>query len=187
MLAEIRRLDTLARGAGTTQSIIDGLRREAETHDGHLGFSLKAIDGGNLQGAKQHAEHTINVLVGEASPDFGDWDQNKRVENPGDGFGLLAYMRLALAMAESELANPDASSASKAALQPLVDELNAAIRVGEDSQALAQRIASADSIDEMKPLAQEWSTRLLAEGSATAAQQIEATGLRLYLPIVAAP
>jgi hypothetical protein len=90
-------------------------------------------------------------------------------------------------MAESELANPDASSASKAALQPLVDELNAAIRVGEDSQALAQRIASADSIDEMKPLAQEWSTRLLAEGSATAAQQIEATGLRLYLPIVAAP
>ncbi len=187
VMVEIRRLDSSSGGAPTSQSLVAGLRSESGTHDSHLGFSLTAVDGGNLTAAKVHGEHTINILVGEASEDYGDWDQSGRPENPGDGFGLIPYLRLGLAMAQSELDNPDASEQALASLRLLIGELEGAIRLAEDSADVAKRMVAVDTIDEIRPLAEEWSTMLLAEASARAALQIEEFGLRLWTPISAAP
>jgi tRNA A-37 threonylcarbamoyl transferase component Bud32 len=184
---EIRRLDTISRGAPTIASLIEGLRSQATTHDSHLGYSLAALDSDNLEGAKGHAEHTINVLVGEASPDFGDWDGNKRAENPGDGFGLIAYAALAKAFAESELADPQIAPDTASALQQLIQTLDDLTERSEAAVRLAQRIASADSLDEARTTAESWSADLLSEPADAAASMVQASALRLWVPMTPAP
>jgi len=188
ILLEIRRLDDLSNGEPTSQGLVAGLRSEAQTHDSHLGFALSAVDGGNLTAAKQHLEHTINVLEGLASEAYSDWNQSGgRPENPGDGFGLIPYLRLALAMAQSELQNPEVGQETAASLRPLVPQLEAAIALAEDSSEIAQRMVAVDSIDEIRPLADEWAAMLLVPSVADVALQIEGLGLRLWTPVTAAP
>lgn len=188
VLLEIRRLDDLSNEEPTSQGLVGGLRSEAQTHDSHLGFAQSAVDGGNLTAAKQHLEHTINVLEGLASEAYGDWNQSGgRPENPGDGFGLIPYLRLALAMAQSELQNPEVGEEAAASLRPLVAQLEAAMALAEDSSEMAQRMVAVDSIDEIRPLADEWGAMLLTQSVADAALQIEDLGLRLWTPVTAAP
>jgi len=188
VLLEIRRLDDLSNEEPTAQGIVGGLRGEAETHDSHLGFALSAVDGGNLAAAKQHLEHTINVLEGLASEAYSDWNQSGgRPENPGDGFGLIPYLRLALAMAQSELQNPEIGAESAASMRSLAAQLESAIALAEDSSEIAQRMVAVDSIDEIRPLADEWGTMLLAASVADAALPIEGLGLRLWTPVTTAP
>jgi hypothetical protein len=184
---EIRRLDETSNGAPTSQSLLAGLRREAETHDSHLGFAQAAVEDGNLRGAKQHAEHTINVLEGLASPAYGDWDKSPPAENPGDGFGLIPYLRLALGMASSELKNPDASPETVEALRTLAADLEATIALAQDSSETAQRMTAVDTVDEIQQPAADWSTMLLVPNVARIAQQIEELGLRLWIPVTAEP
>jgi hypothetical protein len=64
-----------------------------------------------------------------------------------------------------------------------VDQLTSTIQLAEDSLSVAKQMTAADTIDEMRPLADTWGTQLLTERSAQAAQQLEAVGLRLWLPI----
>ncbi len=188
LVREVRRLNDSSGGVPTSQGIVDGLRREAQTHDSHLGFAQSAIDSGNLTGAKQHLEHSINVLEGLASEAYSDWNQSGGLpENPGDGFGLIPYLRLALAMAQSELQNPEVGEQTAASLRTLVAQLEAAIALAEDSSEIAQRMVAVDSIDEIRPLADEWGTMLLAASVADVALQIEDLGLRLWTPVTAAP
>jgi len=187
ILLEIRRLDDFTRGAPTTASIADGLRTQADIHDKHLGFSLTSIAGNDIAGAKGHAEHCINVLAGEGSPEYGDYDGNGRPDNPGDGYGLLAYLRLAQELAQSELANPALSDDRAANLHSLVDQLTETIQLAEDSLSVAKQIASADTIDELRLLADVWGTQLVQERSSLEANQIEELGLRLWLPIQQSP
>jgi hypothetical protein len=187
ILTEIRRLDDSSNGQPTSSSLVAGLRSEAATHDSHLGFSLDAVASNNLASAKQHAEHTINILEGEASEAYGDWDQSGQPENPGDGFGFLAYLRLALQMAQSELKNPQVSEDGAAALRSLVAELEAAIALAEDSSEVAQRMAAVDSLNEIRPLADEWSTMQLVPSATRVALPLEALGVRLWTPVTAEP
>jgi serine/threonine-protein kinase len=184
ILVEVRRLDVHANGAATTASILEGLRTESDIHDKHLGFSLTAVNGNDLPAAKGHAEHCINVLAGEESPDYGDWNQDGQPQNPGNGFGLIPYLRLALALAESELDNPDLSEETGAALRELVLQLNQTISLAEDSLDVAKRMTASDTIEEIRPLAEEWDTQRLVGLSAEVAQRIEDLGgLRLWAPI----
>jgi tRNA A-37 threonylcarbamoyl transferase component Bud32 len=187
VLAELRRLDDVSNGQPSSSRIISGMRSEASTHDSHLGFSLAAVQAGNLTAAKQHAEHTINILEGEASQAYGDWDQNGRAENPGDRFGLIPYLRLAVAMVNSELQNPEISPETQASLQSLAGDLEAALEVAEDSSRQAQRVVAVDTIDEIRPLEEEWSAMMLSETVASASSGAQATGLRLWTPVLTLP
>ena len=134
-----------------------GAAGQARTFDSHKGFSISDLDRDNLVGARQHAEHTINIAVGEGSPDYGDWDSNGNAQNPGDGFGLLSYLEIWQAMAEGEAASPQVSAERKASLTSFAEQVAAALILAEDGVTLAKRLASSDTAEEMNPLAQEWS------------------------------
>jgi hypothetical protein len=187
-VAEIRRLDDLTGGEPTFRSIVQGMRSEAQTHDSHLGFALSAVDSGNLAAAKQHLEHTINVLEGESSPAYSDWNQSGGPpENPGDGFGLIAYLRLALALAQSELQNPELAEATAVELRAFAAQLEASLTLAQDSSEFAQRMIAVDSIEEIRPLADAWAAMILAGNVAEAALQIEDQSLGLWTPVTTAP
>ena len=187
VLIEIRRLEEVSGGDPLSRRILSGLQDEARTHDSHVGFSLSAIEAGSLGGAKLHAEHVINLLEGEESENYGNWDQSGGAENPGDGFGLIAYLDLAWELAQSELKNPDASAETTAALVALTTDLEEALAVAEESSRTARRLVAVDSIDEMRPHAEAWSTMLVSPAVVRAAEQIEQLGLRLWTPITPAP
>jgi hypothetical protein len=90
-------------------------------------------------------------------------------------------------MAQSELQNPEVGEETAASLRSLVPQLEAAIALAEDSSEIAQRMVAVDSIDEIRPLADEWGAMLLAASVADVALQIEDLGLRLWTPVTPAP
>lgn len=185
--AEARRLDELTGGDPTLASIVAGLKSQAGSHDSHWGFALTAVADDNFEGLKGHAEHSINILAGEASEDFGDWNGDTKVQNPGDGFGLIPYLKLAIALAQSELDNPAIAPDTRQALEGTIGELGALLDQAEESMRLAHRIAASDTLDEARPLADEWGAYQLTAAAEAAAASAEDVGLRLWIPIHRSP
>lgn len=63
-----------------------GLRQETDELLRHAQFLKDALDAGDFRLVKVHAEHIINIIDGSAARDANG---DGRIQNPGDGFGLL--------------------------------------------------------------------------------------------------
>ncbi|MEZ4658291.1 MAG: C13 family peptidase [Caldilineaceae bacterium] len=83
-------LDTAQGTPGATGYGV-GLATQAQILAAHAGFARDAAQAGNLTGARQHAEHVLNILYGENDGRYGDHDNDGLPTNPGDGYGLLPY------------------------------------------------------------------------------------------------
>jgi plastocyanin len=66
-----------------------GLRQESDKVLIHAQFLQDAVDESNLANVLFHAEHLVNMIEGNQGEHFGDLNGNGKIENPGDGFGLL--------------------------------------------------------------------------------------------------
>ncbi len=146
VLEPIRHLEEVSRGAPTNEALVSGILPQAEQFNNHRGFAVDALNGGSLSGGRLHAEHVINIAEGSNSQLFSDWNNDGRPENPGDDFGLIPYLQLLLAMIDAD------SSDQAAALSSQIEDV---LRSTEEGARLAQRIASADTIDEAQPIGQE--------------------------------
>lgn len=73
--------------------LISSLTAQTQLAVDHAGFMRDDLTAGNLASGKVHAEHVINILVGEEAAEFGDLDGNGRAENPGDGVGVRVYLQ----------------------------------------------------------------------------------------------
>jgi plastocyanin len=68
------------------------LRRLATDVVAHAQEFKGALDRGNLETAKRHAEHLVNLIEGTTGEHYGDLDEDGTVEDPGDGNGLINYV-----------------------------------------------------------------------------------------------
>jgi plastocyanin len=66
-----------------------GLRQETDLVLQHAQFLRDAVNESNLANLHFHAEHLVNIIEGKQGQHYGDLNGNGKVENPGDGFGLL--------------------------------------------------------------------------------------------------
>jgi plastocyanin len=66
-----------------------GLRQETDLVLQHAQFLRDAVNENNLANLHFHAEHLVNIIEGKQGQHYGDLNGNGKVENPGDGFGLL--------------------------------------------------------------------------------------------------
>jgi plastocyanin len=64
-----------------------GLRQEADELLRHAQFLKDAFDAGDFRLVKVHAEHISNIIEGSEAHDVNG---DGKIQNPGDGFGLLA-------------------------------------------------------------------------------------------------
>ena len=91
-----------------------GLGQGAVTQAGvalaHANLAKTAADAGDLAGAKQHAEHIVNIIEGSEGTNFGDLDGDGATQNPGDGFGLIPYADGASSHAGFAAGTDDATS-----------------------------------------------------------------------------
>ena len=66
-----------------------GMRQEADNVLLHAQFLQDAVDESNLPNVLFHAEHLVNMIEGKEGEHYGDLNGNGKIENPGDGYGLL--------------------------------------------------------------------------------------------------
>ncbi|MEM9773450.1 MAG: protein kinase [Chloroflexota bacterium] len=82
-------------GVDGSPSNLGQMTFEADLARQHVDFMITALAENDLTLARRHAEHVINIMVGEAAAEFGDVDGNGTVENPSeDGTGVRTYNRI---------------------------------------------------------------------------------------------
>ncbi len=77
-----------------------------ETHGGLLDEAAKAND---YKGMRLHAEHVINIVVGQNNPQYGDLDGDGETQNPGDGFGVAEYANGLISLLDKVLESSESS------------------------------------------------------------------------------
>ncbi len=93
-----------------------GLRQETDELLRHAQFLKDAFDAGDFRLVKVHAEHINNIIKGAEA---GDLNGDGKLQNPGDGFGLLpngtqdGYIKGMVDHAKLAAEAPDATSAIK--------------------------------------------------------------------------
>ncbi|MBK8903320.1 MAG: hypothetical protein IPM53_19205 [Anaerolineaceae bacterium] len=144
----------------------------------HAGFLLDELANNNIREAQRHAEHVVNILDGESGPNFGDLDGDTLAQNPGDGFGVRAYLEGAKEHTNLATAAEDVTAEVELhAGHVLVSSDNALGRIDAAiSQAL--RIIASDSAAEAQPAAEE-----LAALLAAAMKGVDANGDGAIAPI----
>ena len=96
-----------------------GLRQETDELLRHAQFLKDAFDAGDFKLERVHAEHIVNIIAGAQGQDFGDLNGDGKVQNPGDGFGLLqngqqdGYIKGMVDHAKLAADSPDATDAIK--------------------------------------------------------------------------
>jgi plastocyanin len=99
----------------------------------------KAVSGaaavGDPQSMDRHIEHMLNILEGKGGPDYGDFDGNGVLQDPGDTFGIDHYIDQIGAQAAAASAAGDASDNVKthaAELQALAINMRASANQAVD-------------------------------------------------------
>jgi plastocyanin len=93
-----------------------GLRQETDELQRHAQFLKDAFDAGDFRLVKVHAEHIANIIEGSEAHDING---DGKVQNPGDGFGLLpngtqdGYIKGMVDHAKLAADAPDATEAIK--------------------------------------------------------------------------
>lgn len=88
-----------------------GARLQVEEMIRHVEYIQLAFELGSIADAQRHAEHVVNILEGEGGEFFGDVDHAHGIQNPGDGFGILPYIRAMATAAEQAANTGDATNA----------------------------------------------------------------------------
>lgn len=154
-LQRVRLLEDVSGSEPLKPSVLEGVSSQADTYNTHLGFALDGLAASDLSAGKQHSEHVINIISGRNSEDYADWDDNGRIENPGDDVGLLPYLLILSETAETAANAPDATGE----MGDMADEIDEVVteltRSVEDAGNLARRVALSDTIEEAQALAPE--------------------------------
>ena len=93
------------RGLGTETELLNGLS---------LGM-LASFERGNDTNVRLQAEQMLNLILGDQSSDYKDWDGNGTVDDVSDGYGLLlngsnsGYINGTFTHADLSITSPDAT------------------------------------------------------------------------------
>lgn len=123
----------------------------------HSNLVVDSLNQGDLNEARRHAEHVINIVQGENGELFGDLDNDGQAQNPGDGVGVLTY--IASIQAELDLAEPIDPNLSFSFVQGQIDKslINSTIEVTEALDH-ALKMFAVDSVEEGLPFANDMVT-----------------------------
>ncbi len=152
-LVHVRHIVTAFPANPDGKAFLNGAQEQLNIAMEHTGFILEELANGNIREAQRHAEHVNNILDGEAGPNFGDLDGDTVAQNPGDGFGVRAYLEGAKEHAQLAVDAEDATAEVELhAGHVLISSDNALSRI-DAAMSEALRIVSSDSVTEAQPAA----------------------------------
>jgi len=85
----VRHLLSSYNGNPNQTAFVYGLRADAESLNSLSIALLDAFDTGDESAVKLNAEQMINIIVGNQSENYKDWNGNGNIDDPSDGFGML--------------------------------------------------------------------------------------------------
>jgi hypothetical protein len=103
---------------------------------------------------RAQAESIINMIVGKQSTDYKDWDNNGKIEEPSDGFGLLlnsgqsGYIEGTITHAELAASSADATANIKLHAAHVVVSAKNVEEWAAQLRDVAKRIAESNQITE---------------------------------------
>ena len=134
--------------------LLSGARRQMTIAIAHSGFLEDALDD-NLDEARRHAEHIINVIEGKTGQHFGDLDGDGMAQDPGDGFGVRPYLAAAREAMAQATAAMTATADSRFFAERYLAANDHTLVLLEKAYEKALQIFAADSADEARPFATE--------------------------------
>jgi hypothetical protein len=181
--SRLRLLHEVQRGDPIAANLLEWLRRQTQHFTDHANNTFNSIQSDNLSTTKAHAEHTINIIEGRQGELYADWDNNGRVENPGDDVGLLNYLHVLESFAQSSAhAEGESRDLALSIAEGAANLLDQVIEARE----IARQIVLADTIDLIVELELDQDIAQatgLKEQIESLAGRAEALDLTLYLPI----
>ena len=139
----------------TDKGFLSGASDQVKIAVQHTGFLLDALTGNDFAKARVHAEHVVNMLDGKAGPNFNDWNRDGQAQNPGDDFGLRAYVEEAYGQMGDGLAEITDSQALREQSQPALTALETAQATVAQAEEQALKIFATDTITEAQSVADE--------------------------------
>jgi hypothetical protein len=88
-LTHIRHLLVATEETPNQIGVMDGLKNNAKLIDDNAKAMLAAYESGDKREVRNNAEALINLIVGNQDSSHLDWDANGKINDPGDGYGLL--------------------------------------------------------------------------------------------------
>lgn len=156
-LLHVRHIVVAFPGTPDGEGFLRGGKDEALLAADHAMLAQEALAVNDFTEARRHAEHVINILDGAEGEFFGDLDGDGLAQNPGDGFGLRAYLNGAIEHAELAANAPGATDEVRLhAGHTIIASKNTLLWLDE-AIAAAVRILSSDSVAEAQPSADELS------------------------------
>lgn len=144
--------------AGAASGFVTAARQQTQISVKHTGFLRDALGETDMPQARRHTEHIINILDGKNGFMFGDLDRDGQQQNPGDGFGVRAYLDEAHASALALVALTKEEAAFQGQ-QVTATQLLAALEQGQalvsSSFENALQIFASDTITEANTHAQD--------------------------------
>lgn len=83
---------TIAEKRGVAAAPLFQMQQAGSDLSMHASELQDAANRGSLTATKRHAEHLVNLIEGKKGLHYGDVDHDGRIEDPGDGVGLLVYV-----------------------------------------------------------------------------------------------
>ena len=128
-----------------------GARRQTEELLRHAAHVQAAYELLSIADARRHTEHIINLLDGEQGDAFGDLDGLHGVQNPGDGYGIIAYVTQMQAAAVQAAAAPEATEAIEVHSTHVVMATDNALAWATQIREAALQIIAAASVGDIGP------------------------------------
>lgn len=126
----------------------------------HHGLAHDGLDAGDLDLAKIHAEHVVNILDGTEGDFFGDLNFDGQAQNPGDGVGVRGYWERAAQTFADLRQQDDLTGDQRFAL----DQLNLLVANNQATLATAldqaNKILATDTVEEARPFSDSTSQQL---------------------------
>jgi len=115
-----------------------GLKAQANVALQHVHNAANADAIGSRAEMRVHLEHVINIFEGQTGPRFGDHDGNGNAENPGDGFGVLNYLKAITDLYGDQAAVVSAAKEVQSQMTAIEDACLVILNFKDDASATAQ-------------------------------------------------
>ncbi len=145
----------LGSGEPSKKAYLFGVIEQASAAYYHQIYALDALNSGNLEEAKAHAEHVINILEGKNGPQYGDQDGNSKVENPGDDVGVRQYSTGAIQNLRNSTNTPVRTVAQSELAEKSIELFEQGLVSMQSVIDLNIEAIGAGSVEEMLPLVQQ--------------------------------
>lgn len=154
---------------GNEIGFLVGAQEQAAVALQHGQFAQDALAQGDLAEAQRHAEHVVNILDGENGAVFGDVNLDGQAQNPGDGFGVRAYVEASRRHVEQAYGSVEPTADRQYHVDGVLSASTNALARIDTAIGSALSLAATDTTDEAQPFAET----LIAELNALAADAAE--------------